>query len=91
MARAKLRDVPDLSDLARPGAEIAVRVTPGARQAAVTREGGLVRIAVTVPPADGAANAAVLRLLAQAMGVAPSCLEIRRGHRGRDKVISYSG
>lgn len=91
MARPKMRDLPDLSDLARPGADIAVRVTPGAARVAVAREGALVRIAVTEPPEKGRANAAVLALLARAMGVPPSRLTLVRGQGTRDKLFRYSG
>lgn len=91
MAKAKLRNLPDLSALARPGAEIAVHVTPGARQAGVSQRDGLLRIAVTAPPEDGKANDAVRAILAQAMGVAPSRLILQRGHTARDKLFVYTG
>ncbi|MFM2354701.1 MAG: hypothetical protein RLZZ528_437 [Pseudomonadota bacterium] len=82
-----MRDLPDLSDLARPGAEIAVRVTPGARRNAVERADGLIRISVTEVPEDGKATVAARRLLARAMGVAPSRLELLRGATSRDKLF----
>lgn len=90
MAKPKIRNLPDLSGLARPGGEIAVHVTPGARQTAVSHEGGTLRIVITTPPEDGKANEAVRRLLARAMGVAPSRLTLQRGHRSRDKLFVYS-
>lgn len=43
---------------------------------------------VTAAPVEGAANDAVLRALAAALGVAPSDLRIERGARGRRKVVS---
>lgn len=91
MAKPKLRDLPDLSDLARPGAGIAVRVTPKAARAGLTRDGDTVRASVTTAPENGKANAAVRALLAAAMGVAPSHLELRRGHSSRDKLFVYVG
>lgn len=90
-AMAKLRDLPDLSDLAVPGAEIALRVTPRAARTRLAREKGALRAWVTVPPEDGKANAAVQELLAAAMKVAPSHLTLLRGHTARDKVFGYSG
>jgi uncharacterized protein YggU (UPF0235/DUF167 family) len=78
--------LPDLSALAQPGAEIPVRVTPGARRNAV-EPGDPLRIHVTAPPAKGAANEAVQRLLARALGVAPSRLSLVRGAAGRDKLF----
>lgn len=43
---------------------------------------------MTAPPAEGAANEAVVRALADALGVAPRDLAIERGARGRRKVVS---
>ncbi|MFT3690129.1 DUF167 domain-containing protein [Paenirhodobacter sp.] len=77
----------DLTHLAVPGAEIAVRVTPKAsRNALVLAEEG-VRAYVTVVPEDGKANAAVVKLLAKALGVAKSRLVLVRGQTSRDKVF----
>lgn len=77
----------DLSHLARPGAEIAVRVTPRASRNAVTLDGETIRVRVTVVPEDGKANAAVVKLLARALGVAKSRLELVRGAGSRDKLF----
>lgn len=84
------RNLPDLSEFAIDGHEIAVRVRPGGRQNMIVQEEGLLRITVTAPPADGAANEAVRKLLARAMRVAPSRLELRRGHSARDKLFLYN-
>ncbi|TDE36686.1 DUF167 domain-containing protein [Antarcticimicrobium sediminis] len=91
MAKPKIRDLPDLSDLAQPGTEIALRVTPKASRLSLTRDGDGLRATVTVVPENGKANAAVQALLAAAMGVAPSRLELRRGQTARDKVFVYVG
>jgi uncharacterized protein len=77
----------DWSDLAAPGTVIAVRVTPGARQARVERDGPTVRVWVTVPPEGGRANAAVAEALARAIGVAKSRVVLVRGTASRDKVF----
>lgn len=77
----------DWSDLAQPGAEFALRVTPGARRVALTCDEGGYRAAVTAPPEDGKANAAVAELLARALGVAKSRLVLLRGATSRDKVF----
>jgi len=45
-------------------------------------------IRVTAPPADGAANAAVVRILSRALGIAPSTVRIERGGSSRTKVVS---
>ena len=77
----------DLKALAVRGAVIAVRVTPKASRNAVVYEDGVVKVYVTVVPESGKANAAVVKLLAKAMGVAKSRLELVRGSKGRDKVF----
>lgn len=77
----------DWADLARPGACFALRVTPSARRALLEIRDGVIRCAVTVPPEDGKANAAVAAALARALGVAPSRLELLRGETSRDKVF----
>ncbi|WP_323717628.1 DUF167 domain-containing protein [Paracoccus aminovorans] len=77
----------DLSHLALPGAEIAVRVTPRASRNAVVLDGEIIRVLVTVVPEDGKANAAVVKLLAKALGVAKSRLALVRGATSRDKLF----
>lgn len=78
---------PALADLAVPGTLIPVRVTPRARRTSVMREGAVLRVHVTAPPADGKANAAVAEALARALGVARSRLVLVRGAAARDKLF----
>ena len=70
------------------GKYIAVYVHPRARQRRIALRGDN-RYEVWVPeaPADGAANKAVQRLLAEALTVAPSRLVLIRGHTSRRKVF----
>lgn len=91
MAKPKVRNLPDLSDLAVPGREITLRVTPKASRASLTRDGDTLKATVTVVPENGKANAAVLALLAKAMKVAPSHLELKRGDTSREKTFVYVG
>ena len=53
----------------------------------MTLDGSRFVIRVTCVPEDGKANKAVTRLLARALGVAPSRLMPVRGTAGRDKVF----
>lgn len=75
----------DWAELAVPGAEFSCRVTPRARKAAISRDGGVIRIAVTAAPEDGRANMAVAAALAHALGVAKTRLSLVRGASARDK------
>ena len=70
---------------------IRVRVQPKAsgNQILGFRE-DVLRLRVTAPPEDGKANAAVVRLLAQTLGISRSQLEVIRGHSSRNKVIRVS-
>lgn len=79
--------LPDLSYLAQPGAEISVRVTPkaSANRLIETDEG--LRAYVTTVPEGGKANAAVMKLLAKALGVPKTRLDLIRGQTSRDKLF----
>ncbi|WP_272897613.1 DUF167 domain-containing protein [Sphingopyxis witflariensis] len=77
--------------MAAPTGRLEVRVTPGASRDAVAIADGVVQLRVTAPPADGAANAAVLRLLAAALGRPPRDLTLLRGATARIKLIGIAG
>lgn len=66
-----------------------VRVAPRAASSLIDgeRDGALV-VRVTAPPAEGAANEAVIRILARALDLPPSAVRLVRGSRGRTKVLS---
>jgi uncharacterized protein (TIGR00251 family) len=49
------------------------------------------RIKVTAPPVDAAANEALLRLLAETLGCARGQVELLRGHTSRHKVVKLHG
>ena len=52
---------------------------------------GRLKIAVTAPPVDGEANAAVIDLLAKRLGVARGAVEIVAGASGRRKTVRVRG
>jgi uncharacterized protein (TIGR00251 family) len=66
-----------------------VRVTPRASRDAIEGfdDAGTLRIRVTAPPADGAANKAVTRLLASALGIPPRDVILVSGATSRVKVF----
>ena len=70
----------------------AVRVQPRAKRTEVrgVRAGELV-VAVTAPPVAGAANAALVKYLAQRLAVAKSRIELVRGSKGRSKILYIHG
>jgi uncharacterized protein (TIGR00251 family) len=52
---------------------------------------GRIKIAVTAPPVDGEANAAVIALLAKRLGIARGQLEVIAGASSRRKTIRLAG
>lgn len=73
--------------LADAEGRLAVRVTPGARIEALEIAEGRLLAKVRVKPEDGKANAAVLALLAEALDIAPSQLDLLRGATSREKLV----
>jgi uncharacterized protein (TIGR00251 family) len=54
-------------------------------------EDGSLKIRLTAPPVDGAANEALIAYLSKALGVSKSSVEIVSGHTSREKRIRISG
>lgn len=73
-------------------ATISVRVTPRSSRDAVkgVLPDGKVHVTVTAPPADGAANAAVTKLLAKALKLPPRDVVLIRGAGSREKVFEVA-
>jgi uncharacterized protein (TIGR00251 family) len=80
-----LRDTPE-------GISLRVRVQPRSSRDAVggIREGALL-VRLTAPPVEGAANAALARLLGRTFGVPPSAVRILGGATGRAKRVAVAG
>ena len=53
--------------------------------------GDRLRVAVTAPPVEGAANAAVIEARAEAFGVKRAAVSLLRGHQGRRKTVQIAG
>lgn len=68
-----------------PEQRLAVRVTPGAKVETLEIVDGRVLVKVRAKPEDGKANEAVRALLAAALDLAPSRLELLRGATSREK------
>ena len=69
-----------------------LRVSPGAARAGVVgRHGGAWKVRVAAAPENGRANAAVVALLADTLGLALRDVEIVSGHASRDKTVTLAG
>jgi hypothetical protein len=75
------------AEMAVTGAEFSCRVTPRARKTGIEKDGTTIKVAVSAPPEDGRANAAVAEALAHALGVAKTRLTLLRGTTSRDKLF----
>jgi hypothetical protein len=64
-----------------------VRKNPGI----VGRYGTAWKIRVAAPPERGAANRAVLELLATTLGVPPAAVRLVSGRASRDKMVEVAG
>lgn len=74
------------------GVHIFVRATPRARRTEIVGvRDELLHVKVHAPPVDGAANAAVAKLLAAGLGTAPSNVTLVRGERARVKTFRVAG
>lgn len=79
------------------GVRVRIRLSPRASRAAIAgviadgAGGALLKVAVTAPPTDGEANAALVRLLARAWRVPKSAIAIVAGAAERTKVVVVSG
>lgn len=88
--RIELPAAQEILALIDPEGRFAVRVTPGARSEAVSIEAERLLVKIRAKPQDGAANEAVIKLLARALGIAPSKLNLLRGAASREKLLQIA-
>jgi uncharacterized protein len=78
------------------GLRISLRVTPKARREGIggvvdRPDGARLEVAVNAAPEDGKANAAVVALLADALGVAKRQVRVVQGAASRQKLVLVEG
>jgi len=82
---AFLSEIPD-------GSRIQVKVQPRASSSEIGDVAGdYLKIRVTAPPVDHAANEAVLELMAERLGVRRGAVRIVRGQTSRQKTLEVFG
>lgn len=76
----------------REGIEVDVQVVPRAsRSRIVGIHGGRLKVQVTAPPVEGAANAELVQLVAKALAVPRRDVEVARGTSGKRKTLRIAG
>jgi uncharacterized protein len=71
---------------------LTVRVTPGARDSAVTGwRGDVLRVRVREKAEQGRANEAVAKLLAKSLGLPAGAVALKRGPTSREKLFEVDG
>ena len=74
------------------GITISVRVQPRSSKKGIDRvEGDVLKVKLTAPPADGAANAQLIEVLSKAFGIRKGAFSIVKGHASRNKVVEVEG
>ena len=83
--------------MTRDGLRLAIRLTPKAATERIAgivadgRGGWQLKIGVTAPPVGGKANAALVKLLARQLRLAPRDLVVASGASDRSKLIEIRG
>lgn len=70
---------------------LTVRVIPRSSRNAIDWEQGIFKARLTAPPVEGAANDALVSLLAQRLGLPKRSISIVHGATGRQKVVEIVG
>lgn len=74
------------------GVRLSVRVQPKASANAVTGiHGDALKVRITAPPVDGAANEALVELLSATFGIPQYAITIVAGAGSRSKVVQLAG
>jgi len=74
------------------GVSIKIRVQPRAAKNQVSGVmDGALKVRLTAPPVDGAANKACCAFIAELLGVAKGQVAICNGHTGRNKTVRVEG
>lgn len=73
------------------GMRVTVRVIPRSSRNTLAWEQGSIRARLTAPPVEGAANEALIALLAAQLDLPKRAITIVQGASGRQKVVEIEG
>ena len=84
--------LPDFLHAQPDGTLLSIKLQPRASATEIgSPVGAELKIKVTAPPVDAAANEALIELLARKLDCARNRIELIRGHKSRHKVIKLYG
>jgi len=73
-------------------ATFSIRIQPRAsKNEVIQMEGGGIKIRLTAPPVDGAANEALVKFLSDRLDIPKSQIEIVSGHTSKNKIVRIEG
>jgi uncharacterized protein (TIGR00251 family) len=76
----------------RSGVRLRLHIQPRALSTAIVGlHGDALKIRLAAPPVDGAANEALIRFLAERLGVPRAAVELEGGATSRAKVVHVAG
>jgi hypothetical protein len=70
---------------------LTVRITPRSSKNSLAWEQDVLKVHVTAPPVEGAANEALIAFLAQRLNVPKRNIQIVSGLSGRQKILEIAG
>ena len=74
------------------GVRIQFHVQPRASRTEITgKHGDAFKVRLAAPPVDGAANEALLRFIAERLGVPVRAVSLERGATSREKTVTVEG
>jgi hypothetical protein len=80
--------LPSYAKLTRHGLELDLSVIPNAKRTEIVGlHDGALRVRLHAPPVDGKANEALLRWLADRLGVGRAAVQLLRGQTSRRKTV----
>jgi len=71
---------------------LTLHIQPGAKKTEFAGlHGDALKIRLAAPPVDGKANEALIKIVAETLGLAKSAVSLKSGHTSRRKVLEVDG
>ena len=71
---------------------LTLHIQPGAKKTEFAGlHGDALKIRLAAPPVDGKANAALIKFVAETLGLPTAAVNLKSGHNSRRKVLEVSG